>query len=214
MATEEELTKLRLDPKREQYEARQRAERYAQESNEDIIKLNLDQDRNDYQAKQGIQNVVEEGKSYKSPSHFKYGILFALAVIVDIIDFAELTGIGWFIAKIVSVLATVIILAIFLTTGGRQKSASQYRKKLEDYINTAIKNVAHAERMIMRAGKIARYLPFLSGVVKFILAALANLFPILDLFPWMVIGVWLSYRDEKNTYNNARETAVALESEL
>lgn len=182
--------------------------------NEDIIKLNLDQKRQKYQDQQGLKEVVEEGKSYKSPSHFKYGILFALAAIVDIIDFAELTGIGWFIAKIVSIIATVIILIIFLTTGGRQRSASEYRKKLEDYIKNAIKNVAHAERMIMRAGKIARYLPFLSGIVEFILAALANLFPILDLFPWMIIGVWLSYRDEKNTYNNARESAMALESEL
>jgi len=214
MDTNEETTKprsLHEEPKRD---TAQQNDTSSRRIYEDIIRLNLEQERTEDQNEQGIKEVVEEGRSYKNPSHLKYGILFVLAAIVDIVDFAELTGVGWFIAKIVSITATVIILIIFLTTGGRQKSASQYRKKLEDYINTAIKNVAHAERMIMRAGKIARYLPWLSGLVKFIVAAAANLFPLLDLFPWMTIGVWLSYRDEKNTPINARETALALEGEL
>ena len=39
MDTEEELTKLRLDPQREKHEARQRAEKYSQENEENIGRL-------------------------------------------------------------------------------------------------------------------------------------------------------------------------------
>ncbi len=165
------------------------------------------------QAAGELQEVVEEGKSYQTPSKFKYGILFTLAIIVDAVDFAELTGVGWFVAKMVSIIATVIILLIFFFTGNKQKKAQEYRKNLESMIENSARNIAHAERMIIRTGKIARYVPWLSGLVKYVMAAAANLIPILDLAPWMVIGVYLSYRDEKNTLNNAREAAEAIEEE-
>ncbi len=161
-----------------------------------------------------LQEVVTEGKTYQNPSKLKYGILFALAIIVDVADFAELTGLGWFVAKMVSIVSTVIILLIFFFTGNKQKQAKEYRKNLESMIENSVKNIAHAERIIIRTGKIARYVPWLSGVVKYVMAAAANLIPILDLAPWMVIGVYLSYRDESNTLKNARETAEVLEEEV
>lgn len=164
-----------------------------------------------YRQRQEIEKVVEEGKSYRSPSRVKYGILFGLAIVVDVVDLSEFTGIGYFFAKALSIICTVVIIAILFLTGGNQKKARGYRKRLEDVIEDAGRNVAYGARMILRVGKIAKYAPWLGGMVKFILAAAANLLPVLGLFPWMTIGIWLSYMDEKKTLRDAYDAAHAVE---
>ncbi len=164
-----------------------------------------------------LQEVVEEGKSYRSPSKFKYSVLFTLAVIVDAVDFLELTGIGWFVAKIVSIIGTAIIVLIFFFTGTKQKNAQEYKKKLTDFLENSARNIAHTERMALRLanwGKYTKYVSSFAAEAIGIIAGAINLIPGIDLVPWMTVGVYLSYRDEKNTLNNARETAEAIEEEV
>lgn len=168
-----------------------------------------------------LQDVVAEGKSYQSPSKFKYGILFTLAIIVDACDFLELTGVGWFIAKVISIIGTGLIVLIFFFTGTKQKKAKDYHKKLQDFVQSSIKNIAHAERIAIRIGtwsqRLGKYTGYISRYAPEVIelgAGLFNLIPGWDLIPWMVVGVYLSYRDEKNTLNSARESAEAVEEEM
>ncbi len=170
----------------------------------------LAESQEEYRLQQKIKGVMEEGKSFKHPSRLKYGVLFPLAAIVDVIDFAEFTGVGYFVAKIISVLCSVLIFTIFWFTGTKHQKARDYKDKTKNLLETAGKNTAHTARIVMRTEKIAQYVPGASGLVKFVLSAIANIVPVVDLLPWMVIGVYLSYRDEKKTYENARQVAEAL----
>lgn len=166
------------------------------------------------QQRDELEEIVTEGKSYRSPSKLKYGILFVLAIIADAMDFVELTGVGWFVAKLVSIVCTAIILLIFFFTGTKQKKAKEYQKRAEDIIRNPVKNIAHAERMLIRAEKISSIVgigSFAGIIEKFSASAAANLIPVLDLVPWMLVGVYLSYRDEKNILRGARESAEIVE---
>lgn len=46
-----------------------------------------------------------------------------------------------------------------------------------------------------------------SPIVRSAAAGALNLVPILALVPWMLVGIWLSYKAEKESYKNAREEA-------
>lgn len=179
-------------------------------ASEDEYAHQLQAEQFKYRQEQEIEEVVKEGKSYRSPSLLKYTVLFGLAIIVDFVDLSEFSGVGWFFAKALSIICTIIIITVLYFTGGNQKKARGYRKRLEDVIEDAGRNIAYGARMLLRVGKMAKYAPWLSGMVKFILAAVANLFPILGLFPWMTIGVWLSYMDEKKTLRDAYDAADAV----
>jgi len=121
---------------------------------------------------------------------------------------------------------------IFWFTNGKQKKASEYQQKVINFVQDLQKNVAHLERRTVQitrlAGKFSssRVIKKLKPIkalrtsaakilrvtrrnpaTKFLGAAIANMIPLLDLFPWQIIGVWLSYRDERETYADAAKVA-------
>ena len=179
-----------------------------------------------------IAETYQEGISYGKPSKFKYFILFSLAIIVDVVDFAEITGFGYFIAKTVAIICTILMYLIFWFTNIKQKKAANYQQAAQNFLEDLQRNVAHLERRSVQiarlTGKLSknRYINKLKPVralrrgtasairvarrspaSKFLGAAIANLVPVLDLMPWQVIGVWLSYRDENETYKDAAAVA-------
>ena len=185
-----------------------------------------------------IAEVYQEGMSYGKPSKFKYFILFFLAIIVDIVDFAEITGFGLFIAKTVAIVCTVIMYLIFWFSNTKQKKAADYQKNVESFLRDLQINVAHLERRLVQisrlTGKLSknRFIKKLKPVralrrgaasvikftrrspaTRFLGAAIANLVPILSLLPWQIIGTWLSYRDENETYKDAASIANDLLAE-
>ena len=121
MDTEEEITRLRLDPQREKYEARQRAERYAQESDEDLIKLNLDQERTEYNLRMAAEQEEREPHSTKPVEKmsllFFIGALF-FCVIGDLIDFFTAGTIGWLIGLFID---AILALMFGLSKAGRKQ---------------------------------------------------------------------------------------------
>lgn len=153
-----------------------------------------------YQTVKQAEDIYKKGQSYKNPSKFKYGVLFGLSGIVDVIDFLTLTGVGWFIAAVISVVLSTVIILIFWFTNTKQKKANQYKKGVQDFLESLPKNVAHLERRTYQVLKI-------SGLSKYAASAAANIIPALNLIPWNIFGVWLSYRDEKESYRDARETS-------
>lgn len=181
-----------------------------------------------------VDEIIQEGESFRKPSKLKWGFLLILAVLVDIIDFFEFTGVGYLIAKAISLIATAISLFTIWLTNTQMKRAQNYVDEAEDALIEIQENIAHYSRIAMRTARIARRVPGAKrlarqiprGLVKirrfarknpftkFLFSAIANLIPVIDLVPWMTVGVILSYLDEKKVYENANQVAIQIKEEI
>jgi cytochrome c-type biogenesis protein CcmH/NrfG len=157
-----------------------------------------------------------------------------LALIVDVIDIIDLTGIGIIIGRIISFAVSAVIILIFWFTNTKQKRADEYVENIQKKIEDIRAMIANAERNILRVAKLSRKVPGAkklyrkfhlktirrarvaikrvaksakSPIARFAMAGALNLVPLLALVPWMLVGIWLSYRAEKESYKNAREEA-------
>lgn len=134
MATEEEITRLRLDPQREKYEARQRAEKYTQDTEEDLIKLNLDQERNEYNLRMAAEQ--EEREPHSTKPEEKMGLLFFLSslflsVLGDTIDLFTGGTIGWLTGFFID---GILALMFGLSSSGRK----QFKKMAIAFVGESI----------------------------------------------------------------------------
>lgn len=179
------------------------------------------------QAGHEIANLAKEGKAFGKPSIFKYIVLFFLATIVDIVDFAELSGVGYFIAKTIAIFCSILMFLIFWFTGTKQKQASEFTKGLEQMVAKLQANIDHVARLTVKYSRLARHIPGgrkaaikiykiakSNPMTGFLAASIINLMPIIDLLPWSIIGVYLSYRDEKSAYRIAAEEAETAANDL
>jgi hypothetical protein len=168
----------------------------------------------------------------QEPSKSKYRFLLLLAIILDIIDWAELTGVGWFISLLLKTLGFI------LYEGGKgidarvkamekiqesTKGALMYMQRVAERLMSVSQLArlgrgkglggrilrAPARRLFLklRVAKVRRILKR-NPMTKNTLAILIDIIPILDLFPWRTIGIWLAHRDEVKTYKECME-AVA-----
>jgi len=158
-------------------------------------------------ANQRVKQILEEGQQFGKPSYFKYGFLFGIAIIVDIIDFADLTGIGLIFSKIVSIGGTAIIYLTLFLTNGKVRKAGEFGKNLEASVVTF-------QAQAVRFSKVLRKFPDLSKFVsknpltKILIGGAINLIPFIAIINLLTFWVYLSYRDEKNSYRQAREAAL------
>lgn len=187
-----------------------------------------------YIARSEAAELYNQGQEYSHPSLLKYSLLALLALIVDIIDFIDLTGIGILIGRIISFTTSTVIILIFWFTNTKQKMADEYVDSIQKKIEVITARIANAERNILRVARLSRKIPgakqlyrklhlktvrrlrlAVKGVakntknpiVRFMAASALNLVPLLAALPWMLIGIWLSYRAEKESYKNAKEAA-------
>ncbi|TSC74082.1 MAG: hypothetical protein G01um101444_379 [Parcubacteria group bacterium Gr01-1014_44] len=178
-------------------------------------------------ANQQFNSAVEEGQQYGRPSFLKYGFLFAVAGVMDIVDVADVTGVGIIISKVVSIGGTAIIYGVLWLTNGKVKKAQQYGDNLAASVATFQAQTARAERMVLRASKTLGKIPGLKGLAgkipanlgklkgiikkspltKILIGGGINLIPFVAVINLMVFWIYMSYRDEKNTYRQAREAA-------
>jgi hypothetical protein len=203
-------------------------------SEEELIADLLEAEQESYAAINSGIELYNQGLSFKHPSYFKYGILFILAAIVDIIDFADLSGIGLFIARIVSFAASALIILVLWLTNTKQKSADEYVENAQKKIEFITQKISEAERKILTVAKISRKIPGVkklyrkahmatirrlrlglrkltkntkNPIIRSLASGTLNLVPFLSIVPWMIIGIWLSYRAEKESYKKAEEMA-------
>lgn len=182
-----------------------------------------------YQTEQQLIDFHNEGVRYGHPSYAKYGIVFLLGLITESTDFLDLLGIGIVVSKPVALFFTSVIFLIFWLTNTKQKNAEDYVGKAEEIVETVTANLAHIERRAFQGAKIARRLGATrfaaririssrlikrNPLFKFAGAGVANLVPFLSVFPWVLLGIYLSYRDEKKSYQNARETAGEIAEQI
>lgn len=191
-----------------------------EEAEEHAEQLALDQER--YQTEQQLIDFHNEGINFGHPSYIKYGIVSLLGLITESTDFLDLIGVGMVVSKPVAFFITAFIFLIFYLTNTKQKNAEDYVGRAEEVVEVVAANLAHIERRAFQAAKIARRfgatrfaaririssrLVRRSPLFKFAGAGMANLIPFLAVFPWVLLGIYLSYRDEKKSYQNAHETA-------
>lgn len=187
-----------------------------------------------YAAQAAAVELYNQGQEYRRPSLFKYSILASFASIVDLIDLIDLTAFGAILGRIVSFVVTAIILLIFWFTNTKQKRADEYVKNIEKSVEYIAQRVASAERNIIRVARLSRHIPGAkqayrklhlrtirrarvglrkvakstkNPIVRSAASGALNLVPFLAVIPWMLVGIWLSYRAEKESYKNAREAS-------
>lgn len=188
-----------------------------------------------YAAQAEAEELHNEGQRFKHPSYFKYFVLLApLATIADLVDLADLTGFGIPLGRSFSFAASSAIILIFWFTNTKQKQADEYIETIEKKIELITSRIAAAEKNIVRVARLSRHVPGAkriyrklhlktirkarvalrgvtksakSPIIRSLAAGTLNLVPFLSLIPWMLVGIWLSYRAEKESYKNARMTS-------
>ena len=191
-----------------------------------------------YAAQAEAAELYSQGQEFRHPSYFKYFVaLTPLAAIVDLIDFADLSGLALIITKSVSFSASASIILIFWFTNTKQKRADEYIDNIQKNLEVITQRIANAERNIVRVARLSRHIPGAkqayrrlhlatirrarvglrkvakntkNPLIRSAAAGVVNLVPFLALVPWMLVGIWLSYRAEKKSYKNAKETSESV----
>ena len=208
------------------------AEEELAEEEQNAVELAAEQEL--YAAQAGAEELYDQGQEYRHPSYFKYSILASFASIVDLIDLADLTGFGAIIGRAISFAVSAIIILIFWFTNTKQKRADEYAENVQKEIEVITQRIANAERNIVRVARLSRRIPGAkqayrklhlatirrarvglrrvvkstkSPILRYAAAGTLNLVPFLALIPWQLLGVYLSYRAEKESYKNAQEAS-------
>lgn len=170
-----------------------------------------------------FESTVKE--NVRMPSKFKYGALFALAGFADIVDLAELTGIGIILVWAVKLIVSPILFFAGFGANTRVKAMSQFQEgvganiaELTQQAQTYARRYTTAIKFSRKTGILkkpvrkmalkitkARTVIMRNPAVKNGIAVIADLVPFLDLLPWRTIGIYLAYRDEKKTFLEAKE---------
>lgn len=198
------------------------------------LPLQLNKEQLLYEKQQRLLKLIEEGKSYNRPSWLKYGFLFLVAGVVDIVDLADFTGIGIIFSKIVSITGTGIIYFTFWLTDNKLKRAQVYSDDALTAIVELQETVSQMSRLAMRTSRLMRNVPGFKGlarrlpramvnlrkvarrspVTKILIGGVVNLIPWLAIVNLMLFWIYLSYRDEKRTFREAKEVAIQAEEQL
>src|SRR3989344_3806921 len=113
-----------------------------------------------YAAETEAIDLSNQGQEFQRPSLIKYLVILApLAGIVDLIDFIDLSGVGAFIGRVVSLGASVLIILIFWLTNTKQKRADDYVESIQEKIDVITKRIANAEKQIVRVARLSRKVP-------------------------------------------------------
>jgi hypothetical protein len=201
---------------------------------EEVIANELALRQEVYAAQQQLQKVIDQGKAYRHPSIIKYGILYFIAIGADAMDIIlYLIGFGAILAVFISLAATTIITTIMWFTDTEQKDAKAYSKNaLEEASAIAQRiesSIARTARLGEQAAKRLKKTRFTglatklstaskrittyaakSPITRSVTAGLANLVPFIAIFPFLTLGVYLSYRAEKHSYKQARDAAESI----
>ena len=203
------------------------------EEEQNAVELEADQEL--YAAQSAAVELHNQGQEFRHPSYFKYlAILAPFAAIVDIIDLGDLSGLGLLLTKVISFTSSSAIILIFWFTNTKQKRANEYVENVEKNIEVITQRIANAERQTVRVARLSRRVPGArqmyrklhlrtirrarvtlrkvakntkNPIIRYAAAGTLNLVPFLALIPWQLLGIYLSYRAENESYKNARDAS-------
>jgi len=188
--------------------------------------------------KKEIDSIKKEGSSFSRPSLIKYAFLFVIALIVDIVDLLVVSGVGYAVSLVVSIIGSSIIMFTLWMTDAEQGKAKEYIEGLQKKVDRIQKNIGRTSKMAMKSGKFLRKFKSTkkagsailktmaktrramkaSPIGRMAIASLANLLPIIGAINLMVVWVYFSYRGEKKAFEEAEksgeEASMALRDQM
>lgn len=236
---------MRAEAVREELLAEQVAEERAQDFEEETLlaeqaranQLVADQEESFLKQEQADE-ILQEGLSFGRPSPIKWAILFNLAIMNDVVDILDLTGIGAILAWLISLGLTVSILLILWFTDGKFKRAQKFVASLGQPLiesagrtglrkELALKMTGPSSRAIKRDA-IKKRLEFLKGsegfklstftsknpLIKSIVGSGVESLPFIGAINPVIIWIIMAYLDERNTYKRAQKAAQEVSNEL
>jgi len=208
-------------------QVRAEAELQEIEENEEEEAMNeLASEQEAYLLQKQLEQLLQEGQSFGHPSYFKYFvILIPWAVIVDIVDVLDLTGIGAIIGRAFSIFSWLCIIFILWFTDQKYKRSQNYAEGLEDRIAQINQDLARVTKYSLKGSRYLRRVPGMKGIARKIPRALVkirrfirknpitkvliggaiNIVPWISVFNLLFVWVYFSYRDEKKGYEHASE---------
>lgn len=170
------------------------------------------------------ESITAIGASIGSPSMTKWGIIFFLALVNDVIDILTFTGIGEILAWSVSIFLTALILLIMWFSDGPMKNAHEFASKIGDEANQAqlaIQVNTLQDNIKDRAGSIAKTLNKIPGfrnvkvgssprknpLSRLLWGSAFESLPFLGALNFITVWAVLAYLAEKHAFDVAKQSA-------
>ncbi len=185
------------------------------------------------QLRQEAENIEVKGQSYGSPSMVKWGSLFTLGVVNDVVDVLTLTGFLEIFVWLVSLGLTALILLIIWFTDGNLKKAQNFAESVEksteevqagfasqvSQIESRVKGLAEGA-----TGRLKK-IPGLGGIgvrdtarknplARAFLGSAFESIPFLGSLNLITIWLFFAYMAERHTYKIARESGKTAKQEI
>ena len=168
--------------------------------------------------------LLQQGMAFSSPSMFKWGILLSLAMLNDVVDILDVTGIGAILSWVISMALTAIILLIIWFTDGGMKAAQEYASSVGDeaqqaqiasqvhQIGREVQSVAEKTAGVLKRvpgfkNIKVRSAPRKNPLARALLGSAIESIPFLGAINLITVWVFLAYLAEKHAYKSARESA-------
>ena len=184
------------------------------------------------------RNIQEISQNLNPPSKLKYFFFGFIAFFADIVDVAAaLTGIGIVFSLIVDIVVAPILFFAGWNANSRIKAIRKSADNIHIHIEKLGRRIIQIRNIYARSLRLARKIPVLRKSVRKVALAIrsarlkmarnplfknvaaitADLVPYLDLMPWRTVAIYLTYRDEKKSYEEILENvdlALAAENQV
>jgi hypothetical protein len=185
-----------------------------------------------------LDEIKDASKEVKPPSKLKYASLFVMSASLDIVDWLGLTGIGLILTYALKIVFAPILFMAGWGANSRIKEMNKFKSKAFAHIEAIEKRIIFYARNYQRALKLARRYKFLrkpvrkvalriararktavrkvgqivsrNPLMKNMAAIIADFIPLIDIIPWRTLGIYLTYRDEKKTFEETQPVAEEL----
>lgn len=152
--------------------------------------------------RRGEREALENAQhQVNPPSKLLYISLILFASCLDILDiFGDLSIIGMIVTYILKIFAFPILFIYGMRSGQKANTMNDIAKSLEEKIRHIRKKTYTYTRRTVIAAKIAKRIPGLKNLAAIVL----DFIPFVDIIPWRLLGVFITYRDEKKTYESTQ----------
>lgn len=194
------------------------------EEAENANRLDAARQEEAFSIQQLAAQLLQRGMAFSSPSMFKWGILLSLALVNDVVDLLDLTGVGAILSWTISMALTATILLIIWFTDGGIKAAQEYATNVGDeaqqaqltsqvrQIGSEIQGIAEKTAGVLKRVpgfkniKI-RATPRKNPLARALVGSAIESIPFLGAINLITIWLFLAYLAEKQAYRSARESA-------
>ena len=180
---------------------------------------------------QQANQILTQGMGFQNPSSLKWGILFGLAILNDIIDLLALTGVGEILSWMISLGLTALILIILWMTDGELKRAHAFASSVGDIaqqsqISSQVQQLesnirSGAEGIAKRLNKIpgfknikVRSSPRKNPLARALMGSAVESIPYIGMINLITVWILFSYLAERSAFKEAQQSAEDVSNQL